>query len=1006
MTEFPLLERLARLPQAADPDRARHGRHDLLSTEDPEEADLAPGLQAFMESPQGQALSAALFGNSPFLGDCVLKERRFLLQLLASDPDTEIAKVLGDAGVGIPGESEAELMTRLRRARRRAALLIAIADIGGLWTLDRITWCLTRFADAAVRAATAHYLRQRALAGDIELPHPDDPERESGFAVIGMGKIGADELNYSSDIDLVVFFDEDHVRLTGTRFPRDIYSRVVHGIVKALQERTADGYVHRVDLRLRPDAGATPVAMSMAAAESYYESFGQNWERAAMIKARPVAGDLDAGARLLARLEPFVWRKNLDYAAIADIHSIKRQINAHKGHKTIAIEGHDIKVGAGGIREIEFFAQTQQLISGGRDRRLRSAATCETLRALMATGRVSEAVGHELIEAYGFLRTLEHRLQMVEDQQTQKMPATADGVARIATFMGYDEPAPFERDLRRRLEMVRRHYAALFESAPTLGSSGGNLVFTGTEDDPDTLETLTKMGFREPARIAATVRGWHHGHVRAMRSARARELMTELVPSLLAALGKTAHPDLAFNTFDTFLGNLPAGVQILSLLHANPGILGMLAEIMGTAPRLAEVLARTPALLDAILSPEFRLPPPEREAIRSEIGALFSHAGDIQDVLDMARRYTRESRFQIGARMLGHSLDVERVGFALSDLADGVLDALAGPVEADIVRQHGRVPGGRIAIVGLGKLGAREMTFGSDLDLILVYDHAPDAESSSGAKPLVPSVWFTRFTQRYINALTALTGEGQLYDVDMRLRPSGTKGPIAVPLAAFARYHREEAWTWEHMALTRARVVGGDASLGEEVAAVIRDTLAAPRDADKLLADVADMRRKIAAQHAATDPWEVKYARGGLLDLEFLAQYLVLRHAAAHPSLLTGNTADVFRTAGNVRLLPAAEARRLTEAILFLRAVQNVLRLCVSGRFEPQRASSGLGRFIAKVGGCATYAGLARRLKSVEAWVAGRYEAHIARPAEALDAPPGAPILAAAGSGAGEGDGD
>jgi glutamate-ammonia-ligase adenylyltransferase len=1016
MTEFPLLERLTRLPQAAEPDRAERGRHDLLNSDEPQDATLTARLQALVDMESGRRLLDSLFGNSPFLGDCVLKEPAFLLQLLASDPDTEMANLLCDAAIGPADEAEAELMTRLRVARRRAAMLIAIADLGGVWELERVTWALTRFADAAVRAATAHYLRQRAAAGDIELPYPDDPERESGFAVIGMGKLGADELNYSSDIDLVVFFDEEQIRLTGTRFPRDVYSRVVHGIVKALQERTADGYVHRVDLRLRPDAGATPVAMSMTAAESYYESFGQNWERAAMIKARPIAGDLEAGARFLARLEPFVWRKNLDYAAIADIHSIKRQINAHKGHKAIAIAGHDIKVGAGGIREIEFFAQTQQLISGGRERRLRSRATCETLRTLVATGRAQEKVGEELIEAYRFLRTLEHRLQMVEDHQTQKMPTTAAGIAHIATFMGYDEPQAFERDLRERLDRVRRHYGALFESAPTLGSGGGNLVFTGTEDDPDTLETLRTMGFREPSRIAATVRGWHHGHVRAMRSARARELMTELIPSLLAALGKTAHPDLAFNTFDTFLANLPAGVQILSLLHANPNVLGMLAEIMGTAPRLAETLARTPALLDAILSPEFRQPPPERAAIRAEVGQLFSHATDIQDVLDMARRYTRESQFQIGARMLGHNIGVEAVGVALSDLADAMLDALIGPVEADLARVHGRVPGGRVAIVGLGKLGAREMTFGSDLDLILVYDHPPDAEASDGAKPLVPSVWFTRFTQRYINALTALTSEGQLYDVDMRLRPSGTKGPIAVPLSAFARYHREEAWTWEHMALTRARVVGGDPSLADEVTDVIRSTLMTARDPDKLLADVADMRRKIAAQHASSDLWEIKYARGGLLDLEFLAQYHVLRYGGDHPALLTGNTADVFRALSPARLLPAAEARRLAEATLFLRAVQNVLRLCVSGRFDPQTVPPGLGRFIAKVGGCATFAGLTRRLKSVEGWVAERYEARIDAPARALAGEEGAPILATAAQnggaqnrgalGGGEGDGD
>ncbi len=993
MTGYTLLERLSRLPQAADADRAARYRHDLLEIDDPAEADLAPQLGLLLADSRGKALLDAVFGNSPFLADCILKDRRFFLSALGKPPGDAFGDLLREAGPSPAEEGEEEMMGRLRTVRRRVALLTAMCDLGGVWTLFQVTRALSEFAERAVRTATAFHLRRRAELGDIDLPYPDDPERGSGLVIIGMGKLGASELNYSSDIDLVVFFDEQVIRTTGNRFPRDIYSRVVHGIVKALQERTAEGYVFRTDLRLRPDAGATPVAMSMATAEVYYESLGQNWERAAMIKARTIAGDFEAGRNFLHRLAPFIWRKNLDFAAIADIHSIKRQIHAAKGHKAIAVAGHDIKVGAGGIREIEFFAQTQQLIAGGRDRRLRVSDTCGAMRALVATHRLDPVAAEALTAAYEFLRTLEHRLQMVADEQTQKMPVDEAGVARIGTFMGYASTADFERDLRRTLATVQSHYGGLFEHAPALSAGGHNLVFTGTEDDPDTLRSLREMGFQEPARVAATIRGWHHGRVRAMRAARARELMTELVPPLLKALGQTAHPDLAFRTFDDFLGNLPAGVQILSLIHANPHVLEFLALIMGTAPRLAEVLGRTPALLDALLSPEFRAPPPDRAAYLAEMQDQVKHARDMEDVLDMARRFAREHRFQIGARMLRDNLDVEQVGFALTDIAEAVLEAMIEPIVDDLARTHGRVPGGEIVVVGLGKLGAREMTFGSDLDLIIVYDHAEEAEASDGAKPLSASVWFSRFTQRYINALTALTAEGQLYEVDMRLRPSGNKGPIAVRIEPFARYHREEAWTWEHMALSRGRVLAGSAGLRPRVEAVITATLTRPRDASRLLAEVGSMRRRIAEQHGGSDPWDVKYAAGGLIDLEFMAQYHLLAHAASHPAILDGNTAHLYDRLAAAKLLPRAEAKAMKEATLFLRAVQNVIRLCIVGKFDPKAIPPGLGKFIAKVGGTASFAGLARRLATVEAKVARRFAARIAEPAAALEAAGTEPIV-------------
>ncbi len=1006
MTGSTLLERLSRLPQAADSTSAARYRQDLVAIDDPAEAGLAGPLGLLLADSRGKALLNALFGNSPFLADCVLKERRFFLATLDSPPGETFGRLVHDAGPSPADETEEEMMARLRVARRRVALLTAICDIGGVWTLFQVTRALTEFAERAVRTATAFHLRRRAELEEIELPYPDDPERGSGLAIIGMGKLGAGELNYSSDIDLVVFFDEQSIRTTGKRFPRDIYSRVVHGIVKALQERTADGYVFRTDLRLRPDAGATPVAMTMATAEVYYESLGQNWERAAMIKARTIAGDLEAGRDFLHRLAPFIWRRNLDFAAIADIHSIKRQIHAAKGHRSATVAGHDIKVGAGGIREIEFFAQTQQLIAGGRDRRLRISDTCGALRALVSTHRLDPVAAESLIAAYEFLRTLEHRLQMVADEQTQRMPSDPEGIRRIGVFMGYASVAEFERDLRQILATVQTHYSALFENAPTLAARGHNLVFTGTEDDPETIRTLREMGFQEPARVAATIRGWHHGRVRAMRAARARELMTELVPPLLKALSQTAHPDLAFRTFDDFLGNLPAGVQILSLIHANPHLLEFLALIMGTAPRLAEVLGRTPALLDALISPEFRAPPPDRAAYLAEMQDQVKHARDMEDVLDVARRFAREHRFQIGARMLRDNLDVEQVGFALTDIAEAVLEALIQPILQELARTHGQVAGGEIVVVGLGKLGAREMTFGSDLDLIIVYDHAEDAETSDGAKPLSPSVWFSRFTQRYINALTALTAEGQLYEVDMRLRPSGNKGPIAVRLEPFERYHRDEAWTWEHMALSRARVLAGSEGLRTRVEGVIAATLTRPRDSGRLLVEVGSMRRRIAEQHGTTDPWDVKYAAGGLIDLEFLAQYHLLAHATSHPAIVDGNTARLYERLAAAKLLPKAEAKALREATLFLRAVQNVLRLCITGRFDPKGIPPGLGRFIAKVGGTASFAGLAKRLATVEAKVADRFAKRIALPAAALEAAGTEPIVTPARKAEGDQDVD
>ncbi|HUN51087.1 MAG TPA: bifunctional [glutamine synthetase] adenylyltransferase/[glutamine synthetase]-adenylyl-L-tyrosine phosphorylase, partial [Candidatus Sulfotelmatobacter sp.] len=596
--------RSASLPRPYDKSQAAEGLRRW------HEAGAAAGLAAFATAfaaePAGRALLEALFGNSPYLGQCALEEVGLVRRLAQEPPAAILADLVADVSALAFAQAEAELGRALRLAKRRLALLTAVADIAGLWSLAEVTGALSRFAEAALQAAARHLLHQARQAGELDLPDGADPAAGSGLAVIGMGKLGARELNYSSDIDLMVLYDQERVRYVGGRTAQDCFVRITRGLVRLMQERTLDGYVFRTDLRLRPDPGATPVALSMAAAESYYEALGQNWERAAMIKARCVAGDIEAGQAYLGRIAPFVWRRHLDYAAIEDIHSIKRQIQAFKGHGDVTVRGHDIKVGRGGIREIEFFAQTQQLIAGGRDKRLRVPDTLGALAAFVATGRLAPQVAAELTADYQFLRRLEHRLQMIDDEQTHRLPESEAGLDHVATFMGYGDTAAFRRELLAVLENVRRHYGALFETAPDLGAGpAGSLVFTGTEDDPETLATLGKLGFADTAWVAATVRGWHHGRYRAMRSVRARELLTALMPKLLRALGAAASPDDAFRRFDGFLGRLPAGVQLFSLFHANPNLLDLLAEIMGTAPSLAELLAQYPALLDAVLAEDF-----------------------------------------------------------------------------------------------------------------------------------------------------------------------------------------------------------------------------------------------------------------------------------------------------------------------------------------------------------------------------------------------------------------
>ncbi len=966
-------------PQPADPARVDRERERLLG----HAIDGAARAGRERLIAEAAPLIAAIFGNSPYLSQLVHREPDVLRACLDGGVGATVAAEIA-AVDGIVSTERSTVVAGVRRAKRRVALALAIGDLDG--SLDGPAFCraMSEFADRAVATVLRLLFKFAVDRGEVDASVLA-ADAQHGLFILGMGKYGALELNYSSDIDLVVFLDDRRLPYTGRESPTGLAAKITRSLAQMLGESSKDGYVFRTDLRLRPFPAGQPLALTVDAAEAYFVRHGQNWERAAYIKARPVAGDLEAGSAFLQRIQPFIWRRSLDFAAIDDIHSIKRQIHAFRGHSRISTRGHNIKLGRGGIREIEFFCQTQQLILGGRVPSLRERATTAALDQLAATGWIMPAVRDELVEAYWYLRRVEHRLQMVEDAQTHNLPADEAGFARFALFMGYPDAAAFEADLVRRLETVERHYAGLFESSPDL-SGAGALVFTGTDDDPATLEHLAAMGFRAPAALSARIRAWHHGHIAATRSSRARELLTELMPDLLRAMADQRDPDLAFRRFDAFLASLPAGVQLFSLFHANPKLLRLIALIMGTAPRLAERLAGSTRLFEAMLTPAFIEVLPSRAMLAAELDATLAAARGTEDLLDRARVWAQARQFQVEFMVLTARVSAHGTLEQLTAIADLLLDRLLGPVEDWLAEAHGRIAGGRFAVLGFGKLGSSELTIGSDLDLVFVYDADPEAKSD-GAKPIAAATYYARLGQRLISALSAPTAEGRLFEIDMRLRPSGNAGPVACPLASFDGYQRRTAQIWEHQALTRARPVAGDPSLCDELRAIVDAVLTTERDEATLKEAIAAMRQRIFKEHGRRDPFALKHCPGGVVTMEFLAQYLVLAHAAEHPQLLHRSTEQVFAEAGRRGLLAGEEARALVRALRLNHALAAVVRLTVD-EFDPRTASEPLQAALLAAAQAALdddqasidLATLTRELEASQAEVVRLFTAHVGPP--------------------------
>ena len=907
---------------------------------------------------------------SPYLFDLIRLDPARGLRVFTCQPEAQMTALIAQARhAAAAATDEPAVMQALRHLKAEAALLIALCDIGGVWSVGEVTSALTDVAVTSVQCAVHFLLSQEVERGRLLAKVPQHPEEGSGLIVLAMGKMGAGELNFSSDIDLIVFYDPEKGQLSESVEASPFFARIAQGIARILQQRTGDGYVFRVDLRLRPDPASTPAAVSVEAALHYYEREGRTWERAAMIKARPCAGDLASGEGLLSEISPFVWRKHLDFAALTDVHDMKRQMQSFRGQSEISVEGHNVKVGRGGIREIEFFAQTQQLIAGGRHPELRVRPTLAALDILAANNWIAQDVRDELTRAYEFLRRVEHRIQMVADEQTHTLPADREGIERFARFFGYADRASFAADLLLHLNCVQGHYERLFEGDPTEPEKAPDVDYGAGPEDARLLDQLRRLGFKSPRTVAETVQHWMAGEYRALKVESTRDAFREFVPNLLRGLSRAEHPDAAVNEFDRFLQALTRGGRLISLLAQNRDVVALVALILGAAPRLGDMLARHPQIMDGLIDPRFFGAMPDRDELSARLTATLADADSYEEFLDRLRMFGQESLFLIGTRILSGTVSAQQASTAFGDVAEGIVRTVHDLTARQFAEQHGHIRSQQTAILAMGKLGGREMTASSDLDLILIYDFDHDHPDSDGSRPLHGAQYFARYTQRLISAFTTRTNYGVLYDIDMRLRPSGRAGPVATRLDAFADYQDNEAWTWEHMALTRARVISAPPDFQKQIEELIARVLMRPRDIDIIANDVLEMRKAVADEKGESDIWDLKYAAGGIVDIEFLAQYLQLIHAAKKPGILNVNTMQVYDNAVKLGVLASSDAEVLRPAARLYQNLTQVLRLCVSEKFKPDTAGEDLLRVMTRAADAPDFSAVEARLRETQAEV-------------------------------------
>ncbi|HET7575228.1 MAG TPA: bifunctional [glutamate--ammonia ligase]-adenylyl-L-tyrosine phosphorylase/[glutamate--ammonia-ligase] adenylyltransferase [Sphingomicrobium sp.] len=792
--------------------------------------------------------------------DAILRARghsTFLREALLARP--EIGDMFLERGAAAAGELALSaapglpVERRLRQQRHGLALAVALGDLAGELSLEGVTALLSDFADRAIGDAVAAAIAERVPDAEAE-----------GFAVIAMGKLGSRELNYSSDVDLLLLFDPATLPRRARDDAGEAAVRIGRRLIELLQKRTEDGYVERVDLRLRPSPEVTPIALPVDAAISHYESSALPWERAAFIRARAAAGDVALGKRFLDSIQPFVWRRSLDFGVIEEVRQISARIRDHFAQGAEIGPGYDLKRGRGGIREVEFFVQIQQMIHGGRDPSVRLPATLDAIEALNAAGRVDDSMAAELAGAYRLLRTIEHRVQMVEDAQTHLLPASPAALDNVARLHGLATGDALLGALRPHVEQV----GAIFDS---LSPAERSIL----SNDPDILKAdLARLGFTDAEAAARHVGHWRSGKARSLRSPAARQAFEAMLPALLPSIAAGAHPDHALNRLSDIVERLSSGVNFFRLLEARPPLAQLLAKVLAHAPALADQLGRRPELFEGLFdASSFALPPPAGEFAALLSDAMRGHPYDV--ALDRARRLVNERRFALGVQLIDRRRDPLEVTEGYARVAEGALIALGHAAEEEFRTAHGQFPQSELIVLGLGRLGGHSLTHASDLDLIYLHNVRQGA-LSDGAKPLGPNDYFNRLASRVTAAMSVPTASGPLYDIDTRLRPGGAKGMLVVSLESFEQYQRNEAWTWEHMALCRARPVFGSPEVRADVARMIESILRKPRDRAQVAADAAKMRADIARHKPPKSSLDVKLGSGGLVDLEFATHVLQL----------------------------------------------------------------------------------------------------------------------------------
>ncbi|KPF90485.1 glutamate-ammonia-ligase adenylyltransferase [Novosphingobium sp. AAP83] len=839
---------------------------------------------------------ARAHAHAPFLS-MALGRLPHLEALLGAGEVEQALALAKSAGHGIDDTAIA-----LRRERLALALVLAIGDLAHAFPLNRIITELSDFADRSLDSAIIAAIRRRT------------PDAEpAGFCAIALGKHGAQELNYSSDIDPILLYDPDTLPRRDRDDPAEAAQRIARALMEIMSNVTAEGYVFRVDLRLRPASEVSPLALSFDSAITHYESSALAWERAAYIRARAASGDIAAGQSFLDTIRPFVWRRSLDFGAIAEIGRLTTRIRDHYSAGQAIGPGYDLKRGRGGIREVEFFAQTHQLIHGGRNPTLRLRGTRASLDALAAAGIISHEDAQIMGESYDRLRTLEHRLQMVSDQQTHSLPTDPAALDSVARLEGLSDGAALVRELTHISDAVGRRFDALIKTYAPTGAVAVEAVSAADE-------------------FTARIDAWEGGQYRCLRSAEARDAFARIRPQLQRALAEAPDPPRALLRWEQLLAGLTSAINVFRLLEARPGLLALVMRILAHAPTLADELARRSDLLDTLIDRSAFDLPGSVEDIAAELSR--GEAGDdYQRLLDTVRVRVGEMRFALGVQLIEGGRDPLEVAGALSRVAEAAIAVLGQAAIEEFRQSHGDVPGSHLAILGLGRLGGAALTHASDLDLVFLFSGLHEAESD-GRRPLGATLYYNRLAQRVIAALSVPTAAGALFEVDTRLRPSGAQGPISVSFDSFERYQREEAWTWEHMALCRARPMFGTPVDRDALRQSIQEVLDLQCDPEKLRAEVLDMRATMAGHKPPKGPLDVKLARGGLVDIEFMVHFLQLRDRIAR----TPDLGEAVLTIENAALFPAGihAAHDLMTRLLV------VVRLVAPDGMFPPVASRGI----------------------------------------------------------------